>query len=141
MSLPKTLKEVAAEFVHYWTKYRTPDGCGMCGSIPHSTTCYVGKMAVLLSSSDGSRCDCGAALTMCADCVIGDYQAAHPECVTCCPVQPAEGRETPDLHEAKREVFAAIARARQTSVINNWVEVAINKLITAALAHGPAEPR
>lgn len=44
------LFELAAEFVRYWTTDRTPDGCGMCGGIPHSTTCYVGRMASLLGS-------------------------------------------------------------------------------------------
>lgn len=30
-------------------------------------------------------CDCGAALTSCASCAVADWQAAHPDCVTCCP--------------------------------------------------------
>jgi hypothetical protein len=43
------LDALAREFVRYWTTDRTPDGCGMCGGIPHSTTCYVGRMASLLA--------------------------------------------------------------------------------------------
>lgn len=35
-------------------------------------------------SSAPPRCDCGAKLSQCADCAIGDYQAAHPDCPTCC---------------------------------------------------------
>ena len=45
------LNALAEEFVRYWTTDRTPDGCGMCGGIPHSTTCYVGRMDALLKDS------------------------------------------------------------------------------------------
>ena len=31
-------------------------------------------------------CDCGAALTQCAGCAVGDWQAAHPDCRECCPI-------------------------------------------------------
>lgn len=44
------IETLVAEFIRYWTTDRTPDGCGMCGGIPHSTTCYVGRMATLLGS-------------------------------------------------------------------------------------------
>ena len=61
-----TLRTIAAEFVRYWTTDRTPDGCGMCGGIPHSTTCYVGRMAAVLAVHDetchfgrDAECDCG----------------------------------------------------------------------------------
>jgi hypothetical protein len=35
------------------------------------------------------KCDCGEPLTVCEDCAVGNYQAAHTECETCCPVRPA----------------------------------------------------
>ena len=35
--------------------------------------------------SNPQRCDCGARLTSCYDCAVGDYQAAHPACEDCCP--------------------------------------------------------
>ena len=38
--------------------------------------------------SNPQRCDCGAKLTSCYDCSIGDYQAAHPACKYCCPPPP-----------------------------------------------------
>jgi hypothetical protein len=47
--LPKpedTLHSVAQQFVAYWLR---GGGCGMCGGVPHSTTCFVGRMAVLLA--------------------------------------------------------------------------------------------
>jgi hypothetical protein len=103
------------------------------------------KVDALLQSSEGPCCDCGAALTMCADCVIGDYQAAHPECTACCPVQPAEGRETPDLQEAREKLETQIQimcdeiRAWGT-VAEAKVTQAIDALITAALAHGRKPP-
>ena len=51
----QALEVLAGEFVRYWTTDRTPDGCGMCGGIPHSTTYYVGRMAAMLGSvSDSS---------------------------------------------------------------------------------------
>lgn len=43
-----SLNDLVAEFISYWTTDRTPDGCGMCGGRPHSTTCFVGRMARLL---------------------------------------------------------------------------------------------
>jgi hypothetical protein len=39
------------EFVAYWTTgraYGGDVGCGMCGGIPHSTTCFVGRMALMV---------------------------------------------------------------------------------------------
>jgi hypothetical protein len=36
-----------------------------------------------------TTCDCGAIMTHCDDCAVGNYQAAHPECRTCC-VAPDE---------------------------------------------------
>jgi len=36
-------------------------------------------------SLEPAPCDCGAALVQCAGCAVGDYQAAHPTCATCCP--------------------------------------------------------
>jgi len=38
-----------------------------------------------LAIGNTQRCDCGAALTSCHDCAVGDYQAAHPACKDCCP--------------------------------------------------------
>lgn len=47
-----SLESVAREFVDYWTRRTlvngTANGCGMCGGVPHSTTCFVGRMAALL---------------------------------------------------------------------------------------------
>lgn len=40
------------------------------------------------AEAQARNCDCGQLLTRCASCVIGDYQAEHPECPTCCPVAP-----------------------------------------------------
>jgi hypothetical protein len=48
------LEATAREFVAYWTTdraYGGEVGCGMCGGIPHSTTCYVGRIAALLDPS------------------------------------------------------------------------------------------
>lgn len=33
------------------------------------------------------RCDCGAPATQCYSCAVGDWQAAHPHCSECCPIQ------------------------------------------------------
>ena len=38
-----------------------------------------------LAIGNTQRCDCGAKLTSCHDCAVGDYQAAHPACKDCCP--------------------------------------------------------
>lgn len=41
-----------------------------------------------------SVCECGdPSATSCASCIVADYQAQHPSCVTCCPL-PA--RPTPE---------------------------------------------
>lgn len=32
------------------------------------------------------KCDCGAALTQCSDCAVGEWQALHPDCRECCPL-------------------------------------------------------
>lgn len=52
MELAK-LRQLATEFVAYWTTdraYGGPDvGCGMCGGITHSSTCYVGRMHAMLA--------------------------------------------------------------------------------------------
>jgi hypothetical protein len=37
------------------------------------------------------RCDCGALAVQCASCAVADWQAAHPDCPTCCPPIGAEG--------------------------------------------------
>jgi hypothetical protein len=34
-------------------------------------------------------CDCGAVMTCCTGCAVSEYQAANPNCSTCCPIQPA----------------------------------------------------
>jgi hypothetical protein len=49
----QTLPALVREFIAYWTTdraYGGDVGCGMCGGIPHSTTCYVGRMDALLKS-------------------------------------------------------------------------------------------
>lgn len=43
-----SLEKLVEEFIRYWTTDRTPDGCGMCGGLPHSTTCFVGRFDMLL---------------------------------------------------------------------------------------------
>lgn len=63
LSLVQELEAVAREFVDYWTgateaNFRRSGAmgtnakrsCGMCGGVPHSTTCFVGRMQVVLSS-------------------------------------------------------------------------------------------
>lgn len=37
-----------------------------------------------LGSSADPCCDCGAKLTQCTDCAIGEYQGLHPDCPQCC---------------------------------------------------------
>jgi hypothetical protein len=77
---------------------------------------------------------------MCADCVIGDYQAAHPECVTCCSVQPAEVRETPDLRWEKTRlkdvIWALLIQVYGGRPLNSLADTdvpqAIDALIEAA---------
>lgn len=39
------LATTAREFVAYWLR---DGGCGMCGGVPHSTTCFVGRMEKLI---------------------------------------------------------------------------------------------
>lgn len=46
----------------------------------------------LLAERAEMRCDCGAVVRQCEDCAVADYQAAHTECRTCCPL-PAERAE------------------------------------------------
>lgn len=52
----ETLEQVAHRFVAYWTKDHSPGGkgCGMCGGIPHSTTCFVGRMEAALRAPVGT---------------------------------------------------------------------------------------
>lgn len=42
---PASLVALVREFIDYWTgRERHPDGgCGNCGGLPHSTTCFVGR--------------------------------------------------------------------------------------------------
>jgi len=44
-------------------------------------------------------CDCGTPVTMCVDCAVADYQAAHTDCRTCCPTQrePETVQQVDDL--------------------------------------------
>jgi hypothetical protein len=58
------------------------------------TRCADELDALRAQRTEGRRCDCGAALTQCSDCAVGDYQAAHIDCRTCCPVpiERTEGR-------------------------------------------------
>jgi hypothetical protein len=52
-----SLPQLVREFVNYWTgdnedrRRRVGDsgGCGMCGGLPHSATCFVGRMDTLLN--------------------------------------------------------------------------------------------
>ena len=49
------------------------------------------------------RCDCGAKLTSCYDCAVGDYQAADTACKECCPAQThAEKLARVALHQVER---------------------------------------
>lgn len=44
------LRSVASEFVDYWSNpTRRAGGCGMCGGMPHSATCYVGRIERVLA--------------------------------------------------------------------------------------------
>ena len=43
---------LTSEFVAYWLRN---GGCGMCGGVPHSTTCYVGRMQNLLGEALAAR--------------------------------------------------------------------------------------
>jgi hypothetical protein len=36
------------------------------------------------------RCDCGAKLTMCVSCAVGEYQGTHPDCNECCAAPSSE---------------------------------------------------
>lgn len=49
------LEMIAREFIDYYTgKVRHPSGgCGNCGGVPHSTTCFVGRFIKALEVSDG----------------------------------------------------------------------------------------
>jgi hypothetical protein len=44
--------------------------------------------APVAPSAAGAWCDCGAPLSVCADCAVADYQAAHTDCATCSPGVP-----------------------------------------------------
>jgi hypothetical protein len=46
-------------------------------------------------------CDCGSVSTQCSSCAVADWQAAHPECLTCCPVRGAAVSESPVSPETK----------------------------------------
>lgn len=37
------------------------------------------------------RCDCGRELTQCSVCAVEEWQAAHPDCRTCCPAPAVDG--------------------------------------------------
>jgi hypothetical protein len=50
-------------------------------------------------------CDCGSPLTQCSSCAVADWQAAHPECETCCPVRGdacLPGTPSPSASDALR---------------------------------------
>lgn len=61
------LRELAGEFVDYWTGENearvrrigaeAASGCGMCGGIPHSTTCFVGRFQALLTAALVPHCE------------------------------------------------------------------------------------
>jgi len=38
-------RDLMRAFVTYWLR---DGGCGMCGGVPHSTTCFVGRMDAML---------------------------------------------------------------------------------------------
>lgn len=40
-------RKLMRQFVEYWLR---DGGCGMCGGVPHSTTCYVGRMEFMLKA-------------------------------------------------------------------------------------------
>lgn len=49
-------------------------------------------------------CDCGRPLTRCSSCVEEEYQAAHPECPTCCPPRP----RTTEERERDKQMMATV---------------------------------
>lgn len=55
----------------------------LCTDSQHAADCP----AVEGADAPPALCDCGAALTQCSSCAVADWQAAHPDCLTCCPVR------------------------------------------------------
>lgn len=88
-----------------------PSSCMRCG-LSHTARAYpaydprTGKVVdapSLAARSPAPTCDCGAPrATSCVGCLQAEYQAAHPDCASCCP--PA----APILEE--REAEAAFDR-------------------------------
>jgi len=70
---------------------------------PHVPACSAGEdtldalvpVVAALLDAERPRCDCGGAVTVCADCAVADYQAQHPDCTTCCPAPPEDERVEP----------------------------------------------
>lgn len=92
-----TLDTLAAEFVRYWTTDRTPDGCGMCGGIPHSTTCYVGRMATLIGSATDS--------SQRSELLNGQERSAEQQTLQL-PAEPQTPEPQPTFTEYRRVVEA-----------------------------------
>ena len=66
------------------------------------------------------RCECGSPRSLsCADCIVSEYQAAHPDCQTCCPTAP---RAAPHGTTETREVTDP---AVQSLVVRECVEAAV----------------
>lgn len=52
------------------------------------------------------RCECGAKLTQCTDCAVGDWQAAHPDCIHCAFPPPLAAPSLRGLIEKWRTLAA-----------------------------------
>ena len=65
--------------------------CALCGGVTKNLYCInLACPAIkgpVVSTYMSIRCACGNPVAeSCVSCIEGDYQAAHPECTTCCPL-------------------------------------------------------
>jgi hypothetical protein len=67
------LRALVLEFIAYWTTDRaygnSEVGCGMCGGVTHSTTCYVGRMDKVVNNhacagGNGMHGNCWACVSL-----------------------------------------------------------------------------
>ena len=72
-------------------------------------------------ANNPQRCDCGAALTSCHDCAVGDYQAAHPACEDCCPPRHrAQGDPAAAINIQPTTVEQASQALFDLTVMSQW---------------------
>ena len=80
------------------------------------------------------RCDCGAKLTSCHDCAVGDYQAAHPACEDCCPAQThAEKLATVALNQVSHDADGRCLWCRRAEHTPNCLRQAAMRLLSPPL--------